>query len=772
MNEHNEIIQPGQPIGNVALVASYVPRKCGIATFTHDLRTALSHSGSVANSLVIAMDDSPEGYPYPHEVAFQVQAQRPQDYQTAAELLNINKIDVTIVQHEYGIFGGPDGSHILALLSHLRMPVITTLHTVLATPTRGQLKVLKELGKRSDRLVVMSQLAGKILNDVYGVPDEKVVFIPHGIPDVPFVDPAFYKDQFGLEGRTVLLTFGLLSPGKGIEVALRALPDIVASHPDVVYVVLGATHPHVIKHQGSAYRVSLEKLANELGMREHVVFHNRFVTLEELCGYIGASDLYLTPYRDKAQITSGTLAYAMGAGKAAISTPYWYAEEMIGTDRGRLFDFDDHEALTRHVKELLGNDMERNAIRKRAYMHGRSMVWTNVAHAYTELATSIVKEYQNRPRPVTAQYRRNGSIKGMPDIDMNHLVTLTDSTGILQHAIYSIPDRDHGYCTDDNARALIATLYHHDLTKEKSGISLINTYLAFLHHAFDSNTNRFRNFMSYDRKWLDETASQDSHGRALWALGVATSLAPNDSILSFATRLFSHALSGTEDLDSPRAIAYSLIGIHAYLRHFDGDTVARRMRNTLADRLHQRFLDFGTPDWPWSEEILTYDNAKLPHALVLSGQWIPNATMTETGLRALEWLVSIHIGPDNRVRLIGNRGWMEKNGGRANFDQQPIDASALVEACAEAYRCTQDSVWLERARTCFDWFLGNNDGRVVLYDYQTGGSHDGLTPSGPNLNQGAESTLAWLIALLTMLDLARPVASDTASEPAAEKAYN
>ena len=736
-------------VQTVALVGSYVPRKCGIATFTKDLRDALAAEANHPQTLVLSMDDTPEGYPYPPEVRFQIQAGKPRDYALAADLLNINQTDIVILQHEFGIFGGPSGRLILDLVHRHRMPLVTTLHTVLRDPTREQAGIIVELLDRSDRVVVMSDLARRILETRYHAPPETIALIPHGIPDVPFVDPAFYKDQFGLERRTVLMTFGLLSPGKGIEVAIRAMPRIAARHPEVMYVILGAVHPHVFKREGNAYLTSLERLAARLGVADHVVFHSRYVTLEELIRYLGAVDLYLTPYPHKEQIVSGTLAYALGMGKAVVSTPYWYAEEMLADGRGRLFPFGDSEALAAAVNELLDDPVARNAMRKRAYMYCRNMVWKEVARSYLQVAADILADRRARPRPVSGFRPRRSVLTGIPEVNLNHLRALTDDTGVLQHAVYCVPDRHHGYCTDDNARALLVAVQYHALAGEDIVLPLVNTYLSFLHYAFNPETKRFRNFMSYDRKWLEAVGAEDVQGRAIWALGKTVALAPNNAVLSFASRLFNEAVAGAEALRSPRAWAFALVGIHAYLERFGGDAFARRARAELARRLFDLFRENACEDWPWCENIVTYVNAKLPHALILSGQWLFDRAMIEQGLRSLEWLVRLQGADDGVVSLIGNQGWLQRDGARARFDQQPIEAMALVEACAEAWRCTQDETWLERARQCLGWFLGSNDTQSTLYDFSTGGCRDGLHPDGPNLNEGAESTLAWLLALLT-----------------------
>lgn len=739
----------------LSLLGSYVPRRCGIATFTKDLRDALDEEMTPNAVQVVAMDDTPEGYDYPPEVRFQIPAHHQATYRTAADVLNINQVDAVVVQHEYGIYGGHDGSYVLDLVRRLRMPVLTTLHTVLREPSPGQRAVIADLARHSDRLVVMSQTAQDMLHDIYQTPREKVAYIPHGIPDVPFTDSSFFKDQFGLESNTVLLTFGLLSPGKGIETAIRALPAILQKHPEVVYVIVGATHPHVLKHEGNAYRYGLERLVAKLGLSKNVIFHNRFVSREELLRYISAADVYVVPYPNVAQITSGTLAYALGAGKAIVSTPFWHATEMLAQGRGRHFAFNDSAALAREVNDLLDNPVELQAMRKRAYLHGRPMVWKEVARSYLQLAAQAALQRRSHPRPVPRLSRQELDTTTLPDLSLTHLRRLTDDTGIFQHAIYAIPNRLHGYCTDDNARALVAALLHYDLERDPTVLPLVDVYLSFLHHAFNPQTRRFHNFMGYDRRWLEEAGSEDTHGRAIWALGLTATLAPTEAVFSFATRLFHSALEVMPNLNAPRAWAFALVGIHAYLERLGGDTQARRVRAALAERLQQRFTDHAGADWPWCEDVVTYDNAKLPHALILSGQWIPDPRMTEMGLRALEWLVDLQLQSDGNVSLIGNQGWIDRRGKRARFDQQPIEAMALIEACAEAHRCTHDVVWLERARAFLGWFLGSNDTQAVLYDYHTAGCRDGLHADGPNLNQGAESTLAWLVSLLTVMGLNR-----------------
>ena len=758
-------------IQTAAIVSSYVPRRCGIATFAKDLRDAVANELGDRHVFAVAMDDIPESYEYPQEVRFQIPDHIQDEYANAADMLNVNQIDVTLLQHEYGIYGGQDGSYVLDLIRRLRMPVASTLHTVIRNPTPGQRAIIRELARTSDRLVVMTAKAGEILQEVYDIPADRIARIPHGIPDVPFTDSSLYKDRYGLTDRLVLLTFGLLSPGKGIEVVLEALPEIVRQHPETAYVILGATHPHLLRREGDAYRDSLKRQVEQLGLGENVVFCNRYVSLDELCGYIGAADIYVTPYHNLEQITSGTLAYAVGAGKAVVSTPYWHAQELLADGRGVLVPFRDSEAMSEAISTLIGDSARRTVIRKRAYMHGRGMVWAEVAKSYLALAGEVVSERHERPKPLRA-FRPVRTVTALPELNLSHLRRLTDDTGVLQHAIYAVPDRHHGYCADDNARALVAALMCHDLRRDTKVLPLIDVYLSFLHHAFNPANRRFRNFLTYDRRWVEEAGSEDVHGRAIWAIGLAVALAPNEATMSFATRLLAAGIEVVESFTSPRAWAFTVVGLQAYLERFPGDTNVRRIRTRLGERLGERFAENASEDWPWCEDTVTYDNAKLPNALILCGIGAQDERMLQQGLRSLSWLVQVQTGDDGSVSLIGNQGWLTRDGSRSRFDQQPVEAMSTVEACADAYRATKDAVWARRARKFLDWFTGSNETHTMIYDYQTGGCRDGLHADGPNLNQGAESTLSWLISLLTAVKLERELAVDEAEAAPVEEAAN
>jgi hypothetical protein len=609
--------------------------------------------------------------------------------------------------------------------------------------------VLEEVAALSDRLVVMSERSSEYLQKIYHVLPEKIDLIPHGIPDVPFVDPSFNKDLFGVEGKTVLLSFGLLSASKGIETVISAMPEIVARHPNSVYIVVGATHPHVIKHEGETYRLSLQWLAQQKGVESHVIFYNRFVSLEELVKFIGAADIYITPYLNEAQIVSGTLAYTLGAGKAIISTPYWYAQEMLADKRGVLVPFRDPAALAEQVINLLDNEAERHAMRKRAYMFGRAMIWSEVAKRYMESFERARAERRNYIPPGFIAKALDKYPSELPPLKTDHLRAMTDETGILQHALFTVPNYSHGYTTDDNARALLVSILLDELGNSES-FGLASRYLAFLGFAFNVQNKRFRNVMDYQRKWAEDTGSDDSHGRALWALGTVLSHSTTPSFNSMAGWMFEQALPSILVTTSPRAWAFALIGISEYSQKYSGDRMANQVSEELAGRLLKLYHNNRSEDWCWFERKLTYCNAALPHALIICGRSIPNSAMSDAGLESLQWLAELQLAGNGHFVPIGSNGFYPYGSDRARFDQQPIEAQAMVSACLEAFRITGDKRWNKEARLAFEWFLGRNDLKLPLYDATTGGCRDGLHPDRPNENQGAESTLAFLQSLLEL----------------------
>jgi glycosyltransferase involved in cell wall biosynthesis len=738
-------------IHKIAFVGDHLPRKCGIATFTSDLLAAVANAHPQSQCFAVSVNDIKGGYAYPEVVRFEIEEQDLSSYLRAADFLNISNVDIVSLQHEFGIFGGPAGGHILAFLRELRMPVVTTLHTVLREPRSDQRRVMQELISLSTRLVVMAERGRRMLEEIYEAPPAKIDLIAHGIPDVGFVDPTYFKDQFGVEGKVVLLTFGLLSPNKGIECVLNALPNILAEFPDVVYIVLGATHPNELREHGEAYRLSLEILAKKNKIEKNIIFYNQFVDLENLKEFIGAADLYITPYLNEAQITSGTLAYAFGAGKAVVSTPYWHAAELLAEDRGVLVPFGDSQTMAREVIGLLRDDTRRHAIRKNAYRIGREMIWSNVAQSYMRSFEVSRLEGAALSRKSLVTKTLDKRPRDLPELKLNHLSRMTDSTGIFQHAIFSVPNFSEGYCTDDNARAFVLSVLLGELGEEPERVrNVASTCGAFLCHAFELQTKRFHNYMSFDRRWLDDQGSEDCQGRALWALGVGVGRSPFRSFQMMAGQLFARALPPLMEFTSPRAWAFGLIGIHEYLRRLRGDSLVNQTREILTCRLMELFERNAKPDWCWFEEELSYDNAKLAHALILSGRETGQQPVFERGLQALRWLTELEVSEKGHFRPIGSNGFYKRGGVRANFDQQPIEAQATVSACLEAYRATADFWWYEQAQRAFDWFIGWNDLGQELYSSESGGCRDGLHVDRVNGNQGAESTLAFLLSLAEM----------------------
>ncbi len=737
----------------IAFFGGYLPRLCGIATYTHDLCEAVAAAVPSAQCFTGAVNDRIEGYSYPPRVRFEVAEKDLDSYRRAADFLNFSNADVLCVQHEFGIYGGPAGSHLLALLKEVRMPVVTTLHTVLRDPNAAQRAVMDELVRRSDRLVVMARKGASILTETYGVAPGKIDIIPHGIPAMPFIESDFYKAQFGVAGRPVLLTFGLLGPGKGIEHAIEALPEIVKRHPDVVYLVLGATHPHLVAREGERYRLSLERLAEERGVKEHVIFYDRFVSLDDLKEFIGATDIYLTPYLNEAQITSGTLAYVFGAGKAVVSTPYWHAQELLAEGRGILVPFRDPQAIAEGVCAYLDDPVRMQSTRERAYQMGREMIWPTVALQFLASFQRARTERRAAPRSAFAGWTLASRPYDLPPLRLDHVVRMSDGTGMLQHATFNVPDFIEGYCTDDNARAFILCNLLDELGGRPPSESLdrlATSYLAFLSSALNRETGRFRNFMNHSRQWLEDSGSEDSHARALWAVGSGAARSRNDGHRKLCTQLFERGLPVVSCFTSPRAWAFTLLGIHEFLQRFPDHQGAKSCSDGLTRRLVELWNHCATDHWPWFEPSVTYDNARLCQALLLGGLGGSNPEALAIGLKSLGWLTSLQKTQAGHFRPIGNRGFYQRDGARADFDQQPVEAQAMVSACLTAYRATREDTWLREARRAFEWFLGRNDLGLPLYDAGSGGCGDGLHPDGVSENQGAESTLAFHLALAEM----------------------
>jgi glycosyltransferase involved in cell wall biosynthesis len=737
-------------VHRVAMLGNHMPRQCGIATFTTDLTDAVIAVSPSIDCFVIAMNDPGRRYAYPPRVRFEIPESDLASYRQAADYLNVNTVDTVCVQHEYGIFGGKSGNYLHTLLRELRMPIVTTLHTIVREPSPVQRQTMDELTRLSERLVVMSEYGAALLREVHGVDEAKIDVIPHGIPGAAHAEHS--KDRLGVEGHRVILTFGLLSPDKGIEHVIEALPFILARHPKALYVVLGATHPRVKEQRGETYRLSLEARALRLGVDSSLIFHDRFVSAPELAEFMAAADVYVTPYLNAEQISSGTLAYAVGSGKAVVSTPYHYARELLADGRGLLVPSHDPKALAQSISELLSDTSLRTGIETRASEYGRAMAWPAVAQRYIETFERARRDHASRLRTVFQAKTIDKRPIVLPEANLDHVSRLSDHTGIMQHASFNMPRYSDGYCLDDNARALLLVTTIEDAGAEdaRSIRVLATRYLAFVSHAFNEDRGRFRNMMSYSRQWLEDCGSEDSHGRALWALGAVVGRSVDPGRQSVGGDLFHRALSATEQFTSPRAWAYTLLGIDEYQRAFQGDRSVQATRQLLAQRLFDLHRGVSDRSWPWFEDRLTYCNARLPQALLVSGARMANEDMVAVALRSLEWLAGIQRSPDGCFAPVGSNGFWVRGHEKAQFDQQPVDACAMVSACLDANRVTGHPQWMRRARHVFDWFLGHNVLKVPLYDPSTGGCRDGLHSDRVNENQGAESTLSFLMALVEM----------------------
>jgi glycosyltransferase involved in cell wall biosynthesis len=741
-------------LGRLAFVGNSLPRRCGIATFTTDLQQAMEQLRPHEPSCIVAMTDAGHTYDYPPAVGLQINDRNLEGYEQAAHALNAARCEVVSLQHEFGIFGGEAGAHILALTSRLTMPLVTTLHTVLSQPDSTQRCVLEEIVDTSSRVIVMAEKGRELLRSVYRAPAEKIEVIPHGTPDCAFVEPDEAKAALGFAGRPVILTFGLLSPSKGIEVMIEAMPEILRTSTTAVYVVLGATHPNLIRDQGEAYREGLMRRAQELAVEDHVVFLDRFVDQVTLLRFISMCDVYATPYLNEAQMTSGTLAYSFGLGKAIVSTPYWHAQELLAEGRGILVPFGDPTALGRETAALLSDDRRRLAMRERAHAAGRSMIWPRIAERYRAVFASVGRDRrrlagrQEAGRPA----RDHQTSRSMP---VGHLLSMCDDTGLLQHAVHCVPDRSHGYCTDDNARALLLACALGKAGEVTLPDTLTSRFAAFLQHAWDPDTRRFRNFMGFDRRWHGDPGSEDCHGRALWALGECAGGDRDRSRRRWAAALFTQALPAVEGFFSPRAWSFTLLGLDAYCAAVAQDADARRLRALLANRLLAILAAVETQDWVWFEEGLAYDNARLPQALIVTGCATGTPHYLSAGLRCLRWLMSLQTTPAGLFRPVGSRTFGARRTRPLPFDQQPLEATASISACLAARRADGDVAWQAHAERAFAWFRGSNDLFSSLIDPETGSCRDGLHPDRANENRGGESVVSYLLSFAEMRELGR-----------------
>ncbi|MHC4911548.1 MAG: glycosyltransferase family 4 protein [Planctomycetota bacterium] len=732
----------------VAFISSFPPRRCGIATFTADLiKNAAIAAKDEFEPLVVAVRS--EGLKYNDPVKFEIRQNVKNDYICAADYINFSHVDVVSVQHEFGLFGGEAGSYLSLLLNRLNAPIVTTLHTVLDDPSPAYHKSLVDVCSASYKVITMNERGVDMLRDIYGIAGRNVELIAHGIPDLPFVDSNYYKYKFGMEGRRTILTFGLLSKNKGIEVMLRAMPAIVQVEPSVLYVILGMTHPSVLKHDGESYRFGLQRMVRELNLQKHVIFHNRFVDDEELRNFLCAADIYATPYLNQEQLTSGTLSFAVGTGKAVVSTPYWAAMELLAEGRGKLVRFGDSEQMAEAIREILQDDSLFYSLRRRAYEYGRARTWPKIGQKYWKLfsAKTMPIRFITKTAPPPAE--TISPTVELPEPSLVHMEKLTDDVGLYQHAKFTVPNREYGYCTDDNARAVIAMTKYYSQYTDPEALQLFDAYLSFTLHS-QKEDGSIRNLMSFDRTWVKDEPVHDALGRVLWALGSVMATPPAPSYLPIIKDCFDKSVKYVPKLH-PKGMAYSILGMSDYLKQFPGASDIKRQLATAADDLVAQYEENRFPDWWWFEDAMTYDNAILPHAIFVAGFTFGDKKYFDVAEETCEFLLKATFNGEH-FSFIGNNGWYERGKSKAQFDQQPIEAASTVMMLRTAYDATQNTEFLKLQRKAFDWFLGENDLHIPLYDFRTKGCCDGLMPGGVNLNQGAESTLSFLLSLLTVVE--------------------
>jgi glycosyltransferase involved in cell wall biosynthesis len=739
----------------IAYIGTYPPRECGIGTFTRNLYNSMvmnpasrqagnKTTNASVEGFIIAMNDHDQTYDYPEEVKLTIRQEHQRDYLSAVKFINLSGADLCILEHEFGIFGGQNGVYILSLLHRLEIPLIVTLHTIIKNPSYNEKAILTEICKMAGKIVVMSHKAIEFLTTIYNIDKNKIEYIEHGVPDIQF-NKLQSKKEFNLENKKVLLTFGFISRNKGIETVIKALPKVIDKHPEILYMILGKTHPNVLRYSGEEYRNYLQYLVKSLNLRQHVFFLNEYINQKELFKYIYASDIYVTPYLNEAQITSGTLSYAIGAGSAVVSTPYWHATELLADGRGKLFNFNDPNELSTILIELLDNPKSLKNLRKKAYDYGKTIKWDKTGEKYITVAKTILVD---KPEIFVKKETILDPLI-LPPFSLVHIKRLTDDTGIIQHAKFGIPNLKEGYCLDDNARALLMVLMAYRQKKDKLALELSPIYLSYIHYMQNKN-GIFRNFLSFNRNFLDKVGSEDSFGRTIWALGYLIANAPNDAYYQNGKLIFFNASPNFEKLQSIRGIANTLVGISYYLRRNpDDDSMIERFRN-LAGKLISHYEANSSHDWKWFEPLLAYDNGILPLALLHAAELLKDDKITETALETMRFLSEITL-KDGYLSVIGNEKWYKKDSERSMFAQQPVDVLAMILMYHQAFHLTRDKEYLTKLFTCFMWFLGENDLRMSLFDFETKGCCDGFENYGVNRNQGAESSLAYLISHLTVL---------------------
>ncbi len=728
----------------IAYISTSLPIACGIATFNDNLFKAIDQPDSFV--VALTQDNDQEKPTYPSEVKFVIRKEEHQDYIDAANFINNSSVDACILEHEFGIYGGESGLLVLSLMAQINKPITTILHTVLKHPTYSQQTIIQQLAKRAAKIVVMSKKAIGFLTSIYEVPMAKIQYIEHGVPNLEPSPNNPIKSSALFKGKKPLLTFGLISRNKGLETVVKALPEIVKAHPEAVYYVLGNTHPGVLKSAGEEYRDSLISLAKSLDVEQHLVFINEFVEEENLHQYLCAADVYITPYLNEAQITSGTLSYAVGAGAAVVSTPYWHAQELLTRNRGVLFDFKNDKQLAQIIADLLDHPAKLAQLKHNAFKYGLNVRWPLIGKTYLNtLKETILSSHINSSTFSKSIFI---DVDTMPEFDLSYVRRLTDDTGIVQHAKYGVPNLKEGYCLDDNSRALIMVLMAHDLYKTKEALDLLPIYLSYIQYMQTEDGN-FRNFLSFNRHYLDEVGSEDSFGRTIWALGCLIKYSPNNSYREFGQELFLKSVPHFKNLKHLRGIANTVLGLYLYLKAYPYDETIKNELISLATPLLEAYKNNSTRKWKWYEEKMTYDNAILPLALICYSELTDDKDANSIAMQTLDFLTAKTMS-EGYLNPVGNDGWLFKDGEMAIYDQQAIETMAMAMVYFKCYEITKEKKYLYFLRRSYQWFLGENSLKIPLFDPDTKGCADGLQANGVNRNQGAESTLAYLISHLVV----------------------
>ncbi len=735
----------------IAYISTYPPRQCGIATYSENLITSIDTNRNLFRkydfTAIVAIDNEETPLKYPEGVKYIIRQNIQKDYLSAANYINFSSSDVCVLEHEFGIFGAESGIYILSLISNLKIPLIATLHTVIDKPTFFQKYIIEQIGKIAKKVVVMSRKAVQFLETEYNFPSDKIVIIEHGVPDFKNLSQEEAKKKYHLEDKRLLLTFGLLSRNKGIETVIQALPEVVTKYPDVLYLISGNTHPEVLKHSGEEYRNFLNLLIKKHNLEQNVYFNSNFLSEKKIFEYINACDIFITPYNTREQITSGTLSYALGAGAAVISTPYWHAEELLSDGMGELFDFKNSIRLSEIIIDLFDNPDKLKQIRKKVLSYGKNLKWSIIGKKYLNVINSVVENFDYKfvePKTII-------DTALLPDFDLAHIKRMTDDTGIVQHARFSIPNLKEGYCIDDNARALLMSLMAYRIYKDSASLNLLPIYLSYINYMQNSNGS-FYNFLSFNRQFLDhQEGSEDSFGRTIWSLGYLIRFAPNDAYYQIGMDIFQRSSVRFDLLTAPRAIANTMLGLSHYLHKEQGDEKKRSVLVRLTEKITDLYERSGKPDWQWFEDTMTYDNGILPLSLFHSYEITGDESVLEIAKKTTAFLESVTMS-NGYLSIIGNEKWYKYGEERSGYNQQAVDALAMVLLFYEAYLNTEDKTYLDKMYKCFLWFLGDNDLKLTMYDYETKGCFDGLHANGANRNEGAESTLAYLISYLTIIN--------------------